>query len=265
MLTVHMSGLMYFNGCHTTKKEALAPNGTRPPADYPKIPKHYASIWVESDDLREANWWPDLPRDKRHRLLPLEFKNRDDETEKAWVHEFRIPEPAAVTFPDELDAPAHFHRFEYALPRLQNADNDFEVDVDDPDAIARVSIRGGNLGVYVFKKVASVKWVIKHPADPMKIRANQYSITLAPQANEIVFSNNSDLLENDYQGHDCDQLDPNNHFYLYSRIAKDKNGSGLIIPCYPQNLQPLWYQHAYLKKLNDITRLNDSGCTGTCC
>jgi hypothetical protein len=257
-----MSGLMYFNGCHTTMKEALVPNGTEPPHDYPNIPTHYASVWVEADDLDHYHWWPDP---ELHQKRQLVFKNKDSDEETAYVHEFRIPEPAIVTFPDELDAPAHFHRFEYALPRLQRPDNYFEVDLDNPNVIARVSIRGGELHVYVFKKVASVKWTIKHPADPMKIRANQYSITLTPQANEIVFSNNSDLLEGDYQGHDCDVADPDNHFYLYSQIEKRRNGSGLVIPCYPKNLQPLWYQHAYLKKLNDIRRLNDSGCTGSCC
>ena len=49
------------------------------------------------------------------------------------------------------------------------------------------------------------------------------------------------------------------------KIEKHRKGSGLVIPCYRHDLQPLFYQHAYLRKLASDTRLNDSGCTGSCC
>jgi hypothetical protein len=256
---------MYFNGCHSDEKEALLPNGTKPLKRHPNIPPHYASIWVEPQDLDKdkVNWWPRQTIERT-----LEIKDESGQVvETSYVSEFRIPEPATVTFPDKSDKPVHFHRFETDLPRLQEIDDVFEVDLDTPDVIARVSIRGGKLRVYKFKRVASVKWTIEHTDEAMEIKANQYSITLKPHVNEIVFSNNSDLLSGDYQpGHDCsDEPDPDNHFYLYSRIEKDRDGSGLVIPCYRDDLRPLVFQHAYLRKLASDPRLNDSGCTGSCC
>jgi hypothetical protein len=252
---------MYFSGCESPAKEALLPDGTQPPKEYPTIPPHYASIWVEADDLETDNWWPEQ---KRKRTLV--FNNSDGVKETAYVWEFRIPELAHVTFPDLGDAPARFHCFEYALPKLKLDNNHFEVDLDKPNVIARVSIRGGNLAVYVFKQVASVKWTIKHPDDPMEIKADGYSITLKRQTREVVFSNNSDLLDPKYQGgHDCSSAaDPDNHFYLYSQIEKRRDGRGLVIPCYRHDLEPLWYHHSYFRRLQGGP-LNDSGCTGTCC
>jgi hypothetical protein len=218
---------MYFNGCHSDKKEALLPNGTKPLKKY-DIPPHYASVWVESQDLDEdkISWWPGERKDRKLVYVSAGI------AKTAYVTEFRIPESADVTFPDESDAPAHFHRFESDLPRLQEIDDVFDVDLDTPDAIARVSIRGGKLRVYKFKRVASVKWTIDHPDDPMQVRANQYFVTLKPQTSEIVFSNNSDLLPPDDQtGHTFrDAPYKDNHFYLYSRIENDRDGSGLVIP-----------------------------------
>jgi hypothetical protein len=256
-----MSGLMYFNGCHSTEKEALLPNGTKRLRKY-DIPPHYASIWVDSQDLDESqtHWWPGERKDRT-----LVFDIVAGITGTAYVSEFRIPEQANVTFPDKLDPPAQFDRFESALPMLQKIDDVFEVDLDTPDVIARVSIRGGKLRAYKFKRVASVKWTIDHPDDPMTVRANQYFITLKPQTSEIVFSNNSDLLAHgDQTPHHVDTYE-DNHFYLYSRIEKDRDGTGLVIPGYSDNLEQLAYQHPYLIKLASILHLSDSGCTGTCC
>jgi len=244
---------MYFNGCESPAKEALLPNGTQPLDYYPNIPPHYASVWVEPDDLETDHWWPGQ-------------KYRRELGDTAYVWEFRIPEPAIVTFPDQRDAPARFHCFEYALPKLKLDNNEFEVDLDCPNVIARVLIRGGNLAVYAFKQVASVKWTIKHPDEAMEIKADGYSITLKRETREVVFSNNSDLLAPDYHGgHDClPTADPDNHFYLYSQLEKNRYGGGLKIPCYRHDLEPLWYHHSYFKRLQNGP-LNDSGCTGTCC
>lgn len=262
MLTIHMSGLMYFNGCHAKRKEALVPDGTRWLPSHPDIPTHYASVWIESKDLKTSHWWPEQQCERK-----IEFKDGSGQvTETVYVTEFHIPERATVTFPDRHDKPSYFDSFERDLPKLKQLNNSFEVDLKNPEVIARVSIRGGHLAVYEFKKVASVKWTIEHPSNPMAIKANNYSITLKPEAAEIVFSNNSNLLADDYPpGHDClNTPDPNNHFYLYSRLEKHRDGSGLVIPCYPTHLKPLAYKHAYFRKLAS-GRLSDSGCTGTCC
>jgi hypothetical protein len=257
-----MCGLMYFNGCHTSQKEALVPDGTRPLLGYPGIPRHYASLWIESKDLAPEidYWWPEEKHERK-----LEFTDKQGQPASALVTEFRIPTPAKVTFPDALDAPAHFHSFEKDLPRLQDLDDVFEVDLDNPEVIARVAIRGGNLEVYEFNEVAVVRWTIDPPNKPMMINADQYSITLKPQATEVVFSNTSWLLDREKPIRDYDEAYADNHFRLYARIEKRRDGSGLVIPASPKDLEELEYEHAYLQRISKVERLNDSGCTGTCC
>lgn len=271
MLTVHMSGLMYFHGCHASQKFALVPNGMTPisrASHSHSIPTHYASFWIEEKDLDvNHHWWPN-----QKELRKLSIKHEDGSVEPANVWEFRLPMPdqevlPAVTFPDEWDEPARMHCFEHTLPKLQRIHPGFEIDLDTPDAIARVPIRGGKLEVFEFNRVASVKWTIRHHLNPIRINVNQFWITLTSRDAEIVFSNNSDLLERDYkERHDCGPDDPNNHFFLYEKLQKNDDGHNLRVPCYPENLDPLFTQHSYLRKLASArTFLNDSGCTGTCC
>lgn len=257
MLTVHMSGLMYFDGCHSEKKLALVPNGRRPDvaAGVPGyIPPHHASIWVERGEIRAHHWPPnEIFEYELEILLP------NGELGRAPVTEFRIPEPAIVTFPDTQDYPAVFGDFENTLPRLQQIDNAFEVDFDGPDIIAQVPIRGGSLDTFDFKQIASVKWTIAHATDPITICANEYFITLTPENAEVVFSNNSDLIRPEPKGC-CDR----NHFFLYAKIEKRRDGRRLEKPPYSSGLDPLQFTHTYLKFLSRKP-LDDSGCTGTCC
>lgn len=265
MLTVHMSGLMYFHGCNAVgEKVALLPNGMRPDfEESDPIPPHYASFWVESGQVDKdlTSWpevdpsWPEGPRLRTEYEFPIPGENR--------VTEFRIPYPALgptpITFPDVTDAPARFHCFDYALPKLER--NGFKVNLATPKAIARVKISGGALEVFNFKEVASVRWTIANDPNPIKIQASEHLIALKRSDAEIVLSNNSKLVPK------RDETQGKKHFKLYAKLDMHENEGCLNDPPRPNNLDPLQFDHPYLRYLDILypERLPDAGCTPTCC
>lgn len=258
MLTVHMAGLMYFHGCSIDDKKALLPDGR---GGSGKIPPHYASIWVEHDQLDDDDWWPG--EKYTHDVIVEDEQGNEIEVQ---IHEFRIAEPAVVRFPDEGKDPARFVNLESTLPKLQEIDKSFEIDLDTPATIATIPIRGGSLTTYLFGEVGIVQWTIPD-SRAMVIEAeagkNTWTISLKRDSGrfgtEIVVANTSDLLGKP-------EKDEDNHFALYGRLERRRRHGGLTPPEEIDVEDPLPFDHDYLKTLvHGGNELPAPGCTPTCC
>jgi hypothetical protein len=159
-------------------------------------------LFIEEERCDSDNWWPDQ---KHVRAIQLEIKLGEFRTVN--VIEFRIPpKPRPETYPVELrfscsEAPGTLNNLnlDQGLPQLQPMG--FVLD-DQPDAIARVPLPGGDLEVFRFGGSTLVRWMIEHHEDLITIKASDgkgsKSVTLkksdgSPPA-EIVFSNTIDLL-----------------------------------------------------------------------
>lgn len=201
MLTVHLAGLIYFDGCQHPEKRALVPDGTK---GEDGLPPHHASIWVEADRYDSDQWWPDSKF-----AHVLEVTERDGTLNKVFVLEFRIPTPSQVAFPDEGN-PLDF-AIENGLPSLKKLSDEFELDPENPEAIARIPLRGGKLETRSFGEVGVVQWTIKDTPDVITIQAKpdrgaartltlrnvnelKKTAALGVLGPEVVFSNAPDLI-----------------------------------------------------------------------
>lgn len=267
MYTVHMAGIIYFHGCTTADKRALVPDGTVPEGG---LPPHFTSLFVDPGQLVSADWWKG---ERYEHKVPVV----DDTGQEVLVPviEFRIPKPAEITFPDDLDDKAEFIDFEKKLPRLQTIDPAFVVDLDDVDTIAQVRIRGGKLDVYALGDAAVVRWVVSRHPDLFTIRAravNQNNgdrefktITLRSTRSglgtEIVFANTPDLIG----GHAHAHMTGQPHFPLFGKLDKQRDGSRLETPDPPKTLDALPTDHPYMRFLIANEEIGEPGCTPSCC
>ncbi len=204
MYTVSFVGLNYFNACRVGNHcDALIPNGTPGSGkEEAQLPQHFASLFIEEDRWDSDNWWPDQ---KYVRAIQLEIKLGEFRTVN--VIEFRIPpKPRPETYPVELrfscnEGPGTLSNLnlDEGLPKLQPMG--FVLD-DQPDAIAKVPLPGGDLEVFRFGGSTLVRWLIEHHDDPITITASdekgRRSVRLKKSDGslpaEIVFSNTIELL-----------------------------------------------------------------------
>jgi hypothetical protein len=261
MITVYMAGLIYHHGCTTDAKRALVPDGTM------FRPRHYASLFIEADRIKRYDWW--RGQKKVHDLTFVEH----GQTIKERVIEFRIPTRSEITFPDDDNDPAKFLNLENGLPQIQseNKSSKFEIDLDYPETIAEVPIRGGELSAYKFHHtgeqgaVAIVQWMIMNDANEIAINVRSLhdnkTLILKSHKLEIVFSNTSDLISSGHRA-----KDDVSHFMLYDKLNKNRPGGKLKDPG-PSTLEQLVPNHAYLKYLaqKEHPLLGGPGCTPTCC
>lgn len=292
MFTAHMVGLMYFDACGDEARRVLLPNGTK--GGY-GLPQHYASIWIEANRYDSDDWWPN---DKY--AHDLEVVDSSGRKKKVFVLEFRIPEPATVTFPDSSESSTDTSGIDRKLPSLQSME--FVLDPVAPDAIVTMPIRGGSLAPFGFgsKKTGVVQWAIaKHP-DRMTITARSaknpkvvrsivlrrfsevmQSPTLGLNAFgiEVVLTNTQRLVETvgvarygRYEGHKDEGHDPgsadhngHSHFTLYGRLDVDRKTENLENPKLPPYDQPLRFDHGLLRHLAYKEEYPHEQCSGSCC
>lgn len=258
MTKFYLTGLMYFDGCESDEKRALLPDGTE------HDPPHFASLFIEKVQY-QASWFPGEITDPR----TVKVQGQDRE-----VVEFRIPVRSVLTFPDDTDIPAKCVDFEDGLPKLQDADPDFEPNLVDPDTIAEVVIRGGTLQPLMLHKVPVVLWEVAHQTGPITIRARalgddrqptgpEFTFTV-PAETEVILSNSPDFINNSGNPHHGNHpLGP--HFELYEKIAKAGHKGMLSNAKAKKLVGPLKPTNAYLQYLEKLKRFEVEGCTGSCC
>lgn len=300
MYTVHFVGLNYFNACTPGGKEVLIPNGTSPSDD---VPQHFASLFIEAEQLASDDWWPDyrLPR-----KISLEVKLGEIRTVD--VIEFRIPKKAEVTFQCNEKTLTN-RNLDLGLPNLQGLG--FVLDAE-PDTIANVPLPGGVLEVFRFGASALVRWLITDHDDPITVTARAgkeaRSVTLLKSDEqlpaEVVFSNTVDLLTpagpqagngngdgmhgagmhavthaamdgsgNGNGGHSATEPGGMHghgsagHFVLYAKLDKDRDESKFASPKLPDPmlLTPLPFSHPYLAFLSSLEEVPDAPCIPSCC
>jgi len=255
MFTVHLAGIMYFHGCDAREKNVLVPDGTK---GMGKIPPHYASIWVEPGSLQSDDWFKDEKYRRQVKVPTNEGQVVVD------VLEYRIPDSATVTFPDENDGPATFVNLTDALRKLEDLAPRFEVDRSAPQTIAKIPLRAGELEAFEFKDVAVVRWTIANPSSftiTATTRSETKSITLEKPANgagtEVVFGNTSDLLNPETGDRD--------HFKLYAKLRVGRKADDIVWVTKKRKLAQLGFDHDYLKALRSGSQIPDPGCEGQCC
>jgi hypothetical protein len=206
MYTVSFVGLNYFNACRVGERDALIPNGTPGSGTNEEgLPQHFASFFIEEELYDSDNWWQ---KERIERLIPLEIKLGEFRTVK--VIEFRVPPKSRPeTPPVELrfsgdEGTLRNLNLDEGLPKLQPMG--FVLD-DQPDAIAKVALQGGDLEVFRFGGSTLVRWLIEHHDDPIAITAydgkDRKWVKLkksGPLPPEIVFSNTIDLLQHTNNG-----------------------------------------------------------------
>jgi hypothetical protein len=209
MLKVYLTGLIYFNGCNQDERRVFAPD----------VRGHHASLWLEASQLNEGEtqWWTGSR------------KSRD--VEGVQVIEFRIPAPATITFPDEGNT-VSCDDLENKLPKLKKKkqdepDEDFDVDLENAQTIAEVTISGGDIRPLRFNKIGLVQWTIANPSGlqitaELKGNASETgTITLNTGEAEVVFLNTHDLPDED------DEVDVlhGNHVALFIKLNPKSNAT----------------------------------------
>lgn len=187
MLKVHMTGLLYFNGCAAPVKHALAPDGRGWP-----IP-HQASLFVDAALVNPATtWWSDY-RLARDFTVPIEGQGNVD----AHVIEFRIPYPATISFPDGNDA-LNCHDLDTTLAKLyvETPDSKSQKFVvgEHPQTIAEVTFHGGFVSAGRYAEIGLIEWRIDHPpaleiTATLKQGGDSRTIVLNGGDAEVVFAN----------------------------------------------------------------------------
>jgi hypothetical protein len=289
MITVHMAGIIYYDGCSVGVKRAFVPDGI---SDYRQAmmnmggkplqaidnPRHYASLFVEADRYKADDWWEDAKFD--HKLVVPE-RNREIEVH---VLEFRIPTRAEITFPLRVKDKPKFVNLEKGLPSIQTIPG-FVLDRVNPDTIAEIPITAGRIKAHAFGDVAIVQWAIENNSREVTITAHsvrdEKSLTLKGSKGglglEIVFANTPDLISSGGgKGQGQGKAKGGNghafgHFMLYDKLNKNRPTPPLpYAPALPEPLPELRYTHAYLKYIKSKSEpnpkyLGEPGCTPTCC
>lgn len=260
MITVHMGGIIYYNGCTVAEKRAYVPDGR-----VDETP-HYASLFVEDDPHNADDWWKGYK--KPHDLVWIE----NGKKYKARVIEYRIPTRAEITFPHRANDKAKCVNLDNGLPHI-DAIPKFVLDVINPETIAEMPIRGGSLESRKFGKVAVVQWRLENNARTVTIQARTIrdtkKLTLknhkGPLGLEIVFSNTPDVFALGYHP-------GGNHFMLYDKLNRNRPTHMPPMPDQPlpPNLKDLQFHHSYLEYLAHRASgrhpiFPDAGCTPTCC
>jgi len=279
MYHVQVVGIVYFNVCTTEPKVALVPNGTQADGH---IPQHNASFFIEEGLHDSDTWW------RQYKFVrPIEFEtDRINRTRSVNLLEFRIPSRAEITF-DCDDTKLETVDLDTGLPQLSKVDPRFDLDLEDPDIIARFQIPGGKLQAFQFGDASIVRWTISKHSGPITITARTAEetkrITLksvkGDKAPEIVFSNTIDMIGQDHSheegpgakkdltgpGHGHDHA--GGHFVLYAKINKGRDERGLENPELPDVtlLQELEFEHPYLRFLLQQEQIPLPGCVPTCC
>jgi hypothetical protein len=185
-MLVFMTGLIYFNGCNEAVKRAYATDATES--------GHFASLWIDADLVEESgtDWWDD--------------SRETHDVDGVDVVEFRIPDPAEIWFPDEGDAMSCID-LDGKLAKLKKKKQDGteeEFDVSPAaQAIAEVTLRGGEIRPLRYKNMGLAQWTLAHPPSlaitaVLKDDASESgTITLKTADAEIVFSNTHNLFDVD--------------------------------------------------------------------
>ena len=259
MATFYLTGLMYFDGCEEDEKRALLPDGT----DHD--PPHFASLFIEKVKY-EPNGWPGEIIDPR--TVRIQGQDRQ-------LVEFRIPKRTVLTFPDETDIPAECVDFEDGLPKLQDADPTFEPNLQDPDTIAEVVIRGGTLQPLLLHKIPVVQWTVNNQSGPITIKGRalganrqptgpEFTVTV-PAGTEVILSNSPDFIDVPVNPHPHGNHTAAGHFELYDKIAKKADKTKLANAQAKKLVGKLKPTNAYLQYLEKLKRFETEGCTGSCC
>jgi len=193
MYSVNFVGLNYFNTCTEGQKNVLVPNGLPDPKNHDHMPQHNASFFVEEDQVKSDNWWPDYKF-----TFPVKLEVKLGKFRTVNVVEFRIPKKVELDF--RCDEKILYNvNLDEGLPKLQEVDG-FELD-SRPKTIANIPLPGGSLEVFRFGSAALVRWFVSKHQDPITITAfaaeERKRVTLTecdPQIpTEIVFSNTVNL------------------------------------------------------------------------
>lgn len=270
MYTVDFLGIVYFK--FGRDAVALAPDGT---AGVNGMPPHYASLFINAENVAEADWWRGSEFEHK-RSLPGDHPKSPD---TVVFKEFRIPQATEVTFacdPGAVDAASAMND----LAHLTSLDPQF--DVEPQGAIARIAIPGGRLDAYAFDSATAVRWTISEHPDRVVISAGNgrgaKRIVLAGNAVEVVFANTPDLLTEraagGVGGHTHDgpvDESPNGqhhrHLELYGRINKGPNGGEKFknANIERKGLTELPYGSAFLRTLVATKQYPNANCSPTCC
>ena len=222
-MKIYVTGVIFFNGCNEPVKGAFAPDG-RTGMPEKGIPPHQASLWIADQDIvaNATTWWPG-------RAGAVTVRQIEGDT----VHEFRIMDPAKISFPDLID-PMTCDALDKKLPKLkkkkQSTTVDFEVDPNTVQTIARVTIGGGHIEAREFDgKINLVQWTIAQPSGLQIIARLQSDDSVAgtitlnnPQA-EIVFANTHDLFADPERKKDL--LAGDDHVALFQNLHPEADAS----------------------------------------
>jgi hypothetical protein len=277
--TVHMMGIMYFHVCTTDVKEVLVPDGTQ---GKDHIPPHLASLFVDKDLRIEDTWWVD-------QTIEHEVQAIDEQGQVVTkrVFEFRVPrdcKPVRIEFLHQEDRQVEVVNLDQLLPMIGKIDPEFQLDLEQPAAIARVPIRKGRLEAFAFNGGRSaVQWTFEGGSKSLTIagvtESETKSITVRATTgelgSEIVFSNTPNLLplaqlqahvatnsaHDHHPGHPgTGHTGHDHHFQLYRQVEKHRDGTRLV---FPSDREDLPFGAHYLKAVSNVYL--DNSCTPTCC
>ena len=250
---VDFIGMVYFVHQNDDSRIALLPNGAAPEND---VEPHFASFFLDKDFVTKADWWQ-VPQKKI-------FAD-------AGVIEYRIAKPATITIsgvsePAPNRVPLNTAAHEGGLPQVKTVNPEFEVDLKQPESIARLNIRQGTMTALKLTDAAISQLTTEH-AGPITIKATTKDgktrqIELKDGA-EIIFSNTSDLFPD--KPADGPGVTHESHFQLYAKLDIARDPTKLKIPPSVGALPPLLTDHPYFTLLFEKGEVPRPECSNTCC
>jgi hypothetical protein len=253
-------GLVHFLDKGNEGKLVLMPDGRHP--DPPlKVSPHYGSFFIQNEDIIDkSDWWP---------------PNNDPVLDRIQVTELRIAKPSRMTisgmedggnrgcwpFGSKLDAKGHKN-----LPRLEN-DRQLQIVPEWAETIAQMAIRQGTLESFLFGGKIHGSGVsrltVAGQSGPIVILAHLddgsgFKTLKVNDGTEIVLSNTSNLL--------VPHTDTDSHFRLYGKLDMYRRDETLKVKPPVPVLDPLPFNHRYLKHvLDELGTVPNGDCSNSCC
>lgn len=278
MLNVYFTGLIYLNGCNVPDKRAYAPDGR----DYD--PPHQASLWIAASLIDEdaTDWWDGWRFSHQYEVTGGGAGKRTVN-----VVEFRLPDQADISFPDDGHA-GTCTDLDDLMPKLKKKKNDgteepYVIDPATAETIAEVAIVGGAIQPKRFDQLGFVEWDINSAA-PLAITAalkgadgeagssssseseeeiDSRTITLIDPGNgdpiEVVLSNMHTVPDNAKR----DILAHGDHIPLFVKLNAKEAGAQLVSRKAPGMVGQLRTGNAFISFLKSVGF--SDGETPNCC
>ena len=242
-------GLINFFGDTSDAKLLLLPNNPDP--HNPKIPLHFANIFVSKSQVFAADQWPATP---------------DDITDPLKVSRFAITKPSTLTISGQERTGKGKLKISKKEDKLvERLAGMIKIVPDKANTIAKIPINRGKLRQFVLARQSVMAQLTVKFNDLVTITATADDGSEPPKrlvladGSEIVISNTSQIDHKEVPGEIS-------HFFLYAQLDEKRDDSKLKEEPTKEGFDELASAHPYIERLRHGTGLIPlPGCSVTNC